>query len=144
MDNIRELNDTQGLNVGDRVLDAVAQLIGGSARGEQCAARLSAQKFLLMFPDLPAREATNVVERIRQYVEATQFRRDAGAIKVTVSCAVAEAAAADTKEVLFDRVETTLREAKRYGRNRTFLHDGKFPAPVVPPVLPVETRTLAI
>ena len=97
----------------------------------------------MLFPDMPAREATGVVG-IRQQVEATQFRRDASSISVTVSCEVAESASHDTQAVLFERVEATLQEAKGYGRNRTFLHDGKFPAPVVPPVLPVETRTLAV
>jgi diguanylate cyclase len=144
LDRFRDLNDAHGPSVGDRVLDAIAQLVGAAARDDQRAVRMTAQQFLLMFPGIPAREATNVLERIRQHVEATRFESSSGSIAVTVSCAVAESNAGDTLPKLLERVDATLVESKRYGRNRTFLHDGKFPAPVVPPVLPVESRTLAV
>ena len=42
------------------------------------------------------------------------------------------------------RVESTLREAKRYGDNRTFVHEGKFPTPVVPPDFKLESAHIAI
>ncbi len=144
LDRFRDLNEAHGLNVGDRILDAVAQVVGGVVHGEQRAVRMSALQFLLMLPGVSAREATNVLERIRQHVEATRFECSSGSIAVTVSCAVADSRGDDTLPTLLARAEATLQEAKRYGRNRTFLHDGKFPAPVVPPVLPVESRKLAV
>jgi diguanylate cyclase (GGDEF)-like protein len=144
LDRLRELNESHGLSVGDRILDAAALVVGAALRGTQRGARMSAQKFLLMFPDMPAREATNVLERIRQQLESTRFESGSSSISITLSCSVAETAPDDTMSTLLSRVETTLQEAKRYGRNRTFLHDGKFPAPVVPPVLSVESRTLTI
>ncbi len=144
LDRFRDLNEAHGLNVGDRVLEAVAQLVGSVVHDEQRAVRMSAQKFLLMLPTVPVRDATNTLERIRQQVEATRFECNTGSIAVTVSCSVAESTADDTLTTLLERVEATLLEAKRYGRNRTFLHDGKFPAPVVPPVLPAVARTLTV
>jgi diguanylate cyclase (GGDEF)-like protein len=144
VDRFRDVNEACGMAAGDRILDAVAQLVGGVPQGKQRAARLSAQQFLLMFPSASAREATNILERVRQQIEATRFEYSSGSIAVTVSCSVAQATEDDTWAALTERVEATLLEAKRYGRNRTFLHDGKFPAPVVPPVLPIEGRTLAV
>ncbi len=144
IDRLREINEVHGLSVGDRILNAAAQVVGGALRGSQRAARMSAQKFLVMFPDIPARDATNILERIRQQIEATRFESGSNKISITLSCSVAETIPDDTLSTLLSRVETTLQEAKRYGRNRTFLHDGKFPAPVVPPVLSVEGRTLTI
>jgi diguanylate cyclase len=144
LDLIRDLNERRGLDAGDRILGAVAQVVGEVVQGGQRAARMSGQRFLLMFPDVLARDATPVLERIRQQVEATNFEAGEAGIAVTVSCSVAEAAPEDTRPTLLGRAEATLREAKRYGRNRTFLHDGKFPAPVVPPDLAIESRTLAI
>ncbi len=144
LDRFRDLNDAHGLVVGDRILEAVAQLVGGVAQDSQRAVRLSAQQFLLMLPNVSARDATNVLERVRQQIEATRFECATGSVAVTVSCAVAESGPDDTLPTLLERVETTLAEAKRYGRNRTFLHDGKFPAPVVPPIMPVVRRTLTV
>ena len=57
---------------------------------------------------------------------------------------MAEAVFGDTIASVLDRLETTLQEAKRYGRNRTFFHDGKFATPVVPPILSLEPRTQEI
>jgi hypothetical protein len=42
------------------------------------------------------------------------------------------------------RAEAALREAKRYGHNRTFVHEGKFPIPVVPPELTIEPLHIAV
>jgi hypothetical protein len=44
-----------------------------------------------------------------------------------------ESLADDTANSLFARVELALHEAKRYGRNRTFIYEGQYPTPVVPP-----------
>jgi hypothetical protein len=46
--------------------------------------------------------------------------------------------------VLMTRTEATLREAKRYGRNRTFLHEGKYPTPVVPPNFALEEKRIEL
>ena len=43
-----------------------------------------------------------------------------------------------------ENAETTLREAKRYGRNRTFAHDGKSPTPVLPPNFTLPERKVAL
>ncbi len=44
----------------------------------------------------------------------------------------------DSPSSVLLRAEAALREAKRYGHNRTFLHEGKYPTPVVPPEIPIE------
>jgi diguanylate cyclase (GGDEF)-like protein len=97
------------------------------------AARFSGQRFLLLLPDVSPRDAATLVEKLRQTIEKSRFRHRGQEIRVTVSCAVTEASSADSPEALFARTEATLYEAKRYGRNRTFLHEGKYPTPVIPP-----------
>jgi hypothetical protein len=42
------------------------------------------------------------------------------------------------------RAESALREAKRYGHNRTFVHEGKYPTPVIPPEIQVEPQHFPI
>ena len=76
---------------------------------------------MLTFPDTSARDALGVVEAIRRQIETLHIPAPAGEIGVTVSCSVAEAALEDTLPTLLGRVDSTLREAKRFGRNRTYL-----------------------
>jgi hypothetical protein len=45
---------------------------------------------------------------------------------------------------VFGFLQEAIDEAKRYGGNRTFMHDGKSPSPVVPAELPVTPQQLAI
>jgi diguanylate cyclase len=144
LDEFAQINEQFGHRLGDELLRAVGQLLEAERRGEIAIARFSGQRFFLMFPDADLRSATNTVERIRQMIEITVVEHQQAEIRLTVSCGVTEAAAADTSEILFARAEATLREAKRYGRNRTFLHEGKFPTPVVPPNFALEPRRLTL
>jgi len=140
IDAFTSLNERYGQHVCDRVLRAIAQLLSAESRSHSLAARFSGQRFILLFPDVDVRFTTSVVERIRQTVETARFRYDEEDIRVTISCAVIETTSEDTSDTLYTRAEATLHEAKRYGRNRTFLHDGKYPTPVVPPNLTLEEK----
>ncbi len=72
---------------------------------------------------------------IRQQVETTRFQAGSRSVRRQRQFAVVETVAGDAMDTVLERLETTLQEAKRCGRNRTFFHDGKFPTPVVPPIL---------
>ena len=104
----------------------------------------AAERFLLLFPDVDLRFATNLVERIRQTMEMARLEYRKEEIRVTVSCAVTEVAVEDSPEKLYARAESTLREAKRYGRNRTFVHEGRYPTPVVPPNFTLKEKCVTV
>jgi len=144
VDQLGQLNECHGRAVADQVLARLGQIVRAECRGESLVARFSAQRFCLLFSGSDLRQATNAVERIRQTIGLTCLERADGEIRATVSGAVTEAAAEDTAESLYARAETTLREAKRYGRNRTFIHEGKYPTPVVPPNLALEENRLPL
>ena len=55
-----------------------------------------------------------------------------------------DAAPNDTQQQLFERAAAALHEAKRYGRNRTFQHDGKYATPVVPPNFSSREKSIKI
>ena len=141
IDHCAQLNEQFGPELGDRVIQAVAQVIESSIRQEELAARYQGADFLIMFPDNDPRHSTSAVERMRQVIEATQFQHNSQKIDVTISCAVSQVDSDDSVYSLFERLSHTVQEAKRYGRNRTFLHEGKYPAPVVPPNLTIEGTT---
>lgn len=142
LDQFCRVNQRHGQKAGDRLLRAVAQLVTCESQQYTVAARFAGQRFLLLFGDVDLRFTTNVIERIRQLMELAHFQCDSEEIQITLSCAVTEAGADDTPDTLLARTETTLQEAKRYGRNRTFLHEGKYPTPVVPPNFALEPRMI--
>jgi len=144
VDRFTRINEQYGHPVGDRILHAIAQFLKSEKRAKSMPVRLSGQRFLFLFPDFDSRWATNAVERIRQSIEIARFRYRDCDIRITVSCAVVQAGSEDTSATLVARAEATLQEAKRYGRNRTFVHQGKYPTPLVPPNLSLDEKEITL
>jgi|GEM_PF-1418693 len=144
VDRCSKLNERYGSKVGDRVLRAIGQILSSETRNQCDCARVGGQRFALFCADAAVRSVTQLVERIRQIVELTHFHLGQEELQVTVSCAVTALRPDDQREDLFSRLENTLREAKRYGRNRTFVHEGEYPTPVVPPNFALEEKHLTL
>ena len=144
IDGFTQFNEQYGHKVGDTLLRAIARLLVAENDGDYTPTRFSGQQFLLIFPDVDVRHVTNRLELIRQEIAMARFQWHDCDIRVTVSCAATEAGDEDTSDTLFERMEATLQEAKRYGRNRTFLHEGKYPAPVVPPNFVLEEKSITL
>mgnify|MGYP005839813279 CR=1 FL=1 len=140
IDQFAQINARLGHRVGDRMLRALGHYFEAECQGHHTASRFAGQRFLFLLPDTDLRAAANFAERLRQCVELSEFRHQDELIRLTVSCAATSASAQDTTDRLVARLETTVREAKRYGRNRTFIHDGTYPTPVVPPRFALEAR----
>ncbi len=144
VDGFSQINRQFGYAAGNLLLQAIGKLLLAEQRSKTRLARSGGERFVMLFPDADLREATNAVERLRQIVERASFDHKHDEIRVTVSCGVTDAIGDDTPESILARAEATLMEAKRYGRNRTFLHEGKYPTPVVPPKFPIEPRRMPL
>jgi len=144
IDRLAESNEQFGYRVGNEILKAVARLLETSQSDGVRVARFSGPQFLAMFSDINPQTAVNTVERCRQTIEKAHFEHADFDISVTVTCAVTRANNDDSPSSMLLRVETALREAKRYGRNRTFIHEGKYPTPVVPPELAIEPQHIPV
>lgn len=144
IDYLAQINQEYGYRVGDQLLRTVAQFLKSECRGVGTVARFSGQRFLFLFPDTDIQVATNLVERVWQMIEMSHFHYHEFDIPVTVSCAVTGTTSEDTSDTLIARAEATLQEAKRYGRNRTFMHEGKYCTPVVPPNFSLEEKHITL
>jgi PleD family two-component response regulator len=89
-------------------------------------------------------QVTRRAEEMRQRVATTEFVADGRSYQTTVTCALAVVSSDQVGPRVFGFLQEALDEAKRYGGNRTFMHDGKSPSPVVPAELPVTPQQLAI
>ena len=133
LDQFALINRRHGHGLGDRILQEVAAMLLAEPSGQPQVSRFHGNAFLVLLADTEARAAANFLERIRQTVELTRFRRQQTEIRLTLSGAITELRPGDTPESLLARLKTTLTLAKRYGRNRCFLNEGEYPSPVIPP-----------
>lgn len=144
IDAMAAINQAHGHRAGDGVLTAVGGILKNDQRQEMIVGRFTGQRFCVLLPDCDSRFASNLAERIRQTLELTHFVHNQNHIRLTVSCGITQSTPEDTPGSLFERVQAALFEAKRYGRNRAFLHDGKYPTPVIPPNFSLEEKEIDI
>jgi diguanylate cyclase (GGDEF)-like protein len=114
IDKFKDVNDTFGHQVGDRILIQVADVIKSSIRGTDTAARWGGEEMAVYLPEIRREQAYRIAERIRMKVEEETDPR------VTVSCGLSEWTFEDEKvsvEALFYRADMALYQAKHNGRN---------------------------
>jgi diguanylate cyclase (GGDEF)-like protein len=118
LDRFKEVNDTLGHPMGDRLLKAVAQRIRGLLRKEDTVARLGGDEFALLIPDISDRTAG---ERVGDKLVAafrSAFRVDPHVLEITTSIGMAVYPDDGLdEEVLGRNADSALYRAKEKGRN---------------------------
>lgn len=118
LDKFKNINDTLGHGVGDKVLQYVARILAKNIRNVDFLARYGGEEFVIILPELGLQEAKKVAEKICKAVQANKLNVDGKAVNVTISGGIARVRQDDTSESLFERADTALYLAKERGRNR--------------------------
>lgn len=118
LDHFKDINDSHGHQVGDRVLHDVATRMVTGARGSDIVGRYGGEEFLIIFENATLDVARDLAERIRIRVLADPFIENAEQLFVTVSLGVAQARPGESEESLIQRADQAMYEAKAAGRNR--------------------------
>lgn len=114
VDHFKEVNDSYGHNVGDKVLRQFAAVVTENSRNTDILARWGGEEFVMMLPG-NAEAAVRAAEKLRAAVAQTAFDIEAA---ITCSFGVAEYADGDTPESFVARADRALYQAKLKGRNR--------------------------
>jgi diguanylate cyclase (GGDEF)-like protein len=122
LDDFKQLNDTHGHQVGDRVLLCAAQWFGKYVRAGDFLGRYGGEEFVIMLADFDLTQAEERFTELLSKIAGCNFdySKD-GQIRVvtfTVSCGLAELYFDETAEDLVRRADEALYEAKRTGKNR--------------------------
>jgi diguanylate cyclase (GGDEF)-like protein len=118
-DNLKQVNDQQGHETGNRLLKHVVKSLQAQLRFTDVPARYGGDEFVVMLPDTPARGALEVAERIRHAVAEAPFTTEAGRLPCTVSIGVATYPDdGRTMDALLARADRALYLAKEGGRNK--------------------------
>lgn len=118
IDFFKSINDTFGHQAGDRVLRLVAQLINNRIRESDFFARVGGEEFAMLLPGTGVQDAQRIADEIRSTVEQSGFNHKGNPVQITVSCGLTEFRTGDTPDLVFERADESLYQAKQSGRNR--------------------------
>jgi GGDEF domain-containing protein len=141
---IEWIGQTSSDVIDKRLICGVSNIVRQSLAADHTLAQFSEQQLLVLVPQEDMPQVTRRAEEMRQRVATTEFVADGRSYQTTLTCALAEVSSEQVGPRLYGFLQEALDEAKRYGGNRTFMHDGKSPSPVVPAELPVTPQQLAI
>lgn len=119
IDHFKAVNDTHGHDAGDEVLQMVASRISDAVRTSDICSRVGGEEFALVLTGLTRAKANEVLNRIREIIEALQIEiRETITVSVTVSLGVTELTKEDNFNHAYKRADIALYSSKKEGRNR--------------------------
>jgi len=123
IDHFKEVNDTHGHLVGDKVLTEVANRIRSALRDFDEVGRYGGEEFLLVINGATLTTSKNVAERIREHVANQPVNLQGLEIQTSISLGVAAAHPGETTDLLLARADKALYAAKAAGRNCVVIAD---------------------
>jgi two-component system, cell cycle response regulator len=120
IDNFKQINDTHGHLVGDRVLKQLANLLKREQRSVDIVARYGGEEFVVLLPETTSAESRNFAERILRRVATHDFGEQGKPVRVTISVGIASYPdeRVSDGESLLRLADSHLYRAKSDGRNR--------------------------
>lgn len=115
IDHFKRVNDAQGHQAGDSVLQELTSIVVKHIRELDSFARYGGEEFVVLTPGTNLAGARRLAEKLRRIIEDHTFL---GLNRITVSLGVAQLGAEDTAATLFERADAALYRAKAKGRNR--------------------------
>jgi|GEM_PF-1313459 len=120
IDLFKNVNDTYGHDIGDKVLQELASLVNAHIRTTDILARWGGEEFIIIFNKMRLQEAFDVAEVLRKKIQTNNFYNN---LNLTCSFGITQITPKDTKNTLFKRVDKALYKAKRSGRNCTKIQE---------------------
>ena len=118
IDLFKEVNDTYGHKVGDKILMAVAKLLEERMRETDFIARYGGEEFVMFLPGTNEDDALVLTDALREKIANCKFNHDGQIIRITMSCGISNFRENDDHESMFERADKALYAAKDKGRNQ--------------------------
>lgn len=123
IDNFKKFNDTYGHQVGDAVIQKVAQSIRETVRtGIDIPCRYGGEEMSVILPETRPEEAFHTAERLRERIASIVVPHSSGDLRITVSIGVASYPVhSHDRETLIKVADKALYASKGNGKNRSTL-----------------------
>jgi diguanylate cyclase (GGDEF)-like protein len=122
LDFFKKVNDNHGHDIGDTVLQELADILRKVSRPSDLPCRWGGEEFSWLLPKTDAGGARQAAERLRVEIESHGF---ATSEVQTASLGVAELTPGEDAETLCRRADTALYQAKETGRNKVVVDGDK-------------------
>jgi diguanylate cyclase (GGDEF)-like protein len=144
IDRLGKLNERLGVLQTDRVIRAFAKLVEGVVRADRGdrVVRVAGPTLFVLLSDAGVAGAKAAAERIRQTVEAATFQSLHEEFTLAANCSVCDYLFDDNSPGLLSRLQAGITEAKRGGRNRTAIDEGR--GPVLFDAQPIQVRAQTV
>lgn len=119
IDDFKAVNDTYGHNVGDTVLQAVAEVFKRTVRSEDIVCRWGGEEFLIFLPKCMGHDAAHIAHRILENVRVTDMETSEQAVfYITMTLGVATAVPGMEFAQVVKEADDRLYHGKQNGKNQ--------------------------
>lgn len=119
IDHFKQVNDKRGHACGDAVLAKIGEVLTANTRPYDLAARWGGEEFVVAMPNVKTADALALGERLRTAIERVEIMNptDGEIFHVTASLGLTTREDSEPLEVLLERADRGMYQAKSSGRN---------------------------
>lgn len=119
IDHFKNVNDTYGHDIGDKVISSVAKLMIDNTRTIDYVGRIGGEEFAILMPNTDMDSAFQIADRLRANIAKHELVLNSKVIGISVSIGLSYLTHQDKNiHTLLKRADTALYEAKENGRNQ--------------------------
>jgi diguanylate cyclase (GGDEF)-like protein len=128
IDHLKQINDTYGHAIGDRVLIHTTKIVRESLRQGEIIGRFGGDEFVIMLPGSNCTQGQQIAGRLNKKTASQAIATGKNDLYVTISLGIAELNQANdsTLETLLDCADQALYVAKQSGRNQLAVYSNSF------------------
>lgn len=121
IDNFKKVNDTYGHDIGDVVLQKIAEILKENLRINDEICRYGGEEFLIILNNCSLENAYKKIENIRNFISENSIKYFG--FNITVSFGLASKNKNENNNEVIKKADKALYEAKETGKNKTVIFD---------------------
>lgn len=118
IDHFKQINDTYGHDVGDKLLKMLGSLLAKNSRSFDLVGRWGGEEFIMIIPNVSDTQLYTIAHKFKNLIALSNLRVNSDFINVTVSIGATLVRENDTLKSIIKRADKLMYQSKQNGRNR--------------------------